>query len=264
LVAVPIDVEAELWGVVIAASTRAQPMPDATEIRLGSFTELVSTAIANAEAKAALTASRARIVVTADETRRRLLRDLHDGAQQGFVKVSLRLRLAQAAVPSDLPEVAADLDEAVEELNGAIDSLRDFARGIHPAILTREGLQPALDVLARQSAVPVELEVQTNGSLPEPIEVAAYYVVSEALTNAAKHGQASNVTVRVESDDDRLWLGIRDDGVGGADFGYGSGLVGLKDRVEALGGSIRLQSEPAAGTSLDVELPLNDSVRATH
>jgi signal transduction histidine kinase len=264
LVAVPIDVEAELWGVVIAASTRAQPMPDATEIRLGSFTELVSTAIANAEAKAALTASRARIVVTADETRRRLLRDLHDGAQQGFVSVSLRLRLAQAAVPSDLPEVAADLDEAVEELNGAIDSLRDFARGIHPAILTREGLQPALDVLARQSAVPVELEVQTNGSLPEPIEVAAYYVVSEALTNAAKHGQASNVTVRVESDDDRLWLGIRDDGVGGADFGHGSGLVGLKDRVEALGGSIRLQSEPAAGTSLDVELPLNDSVRATH
>jgi signal transduction histidine kinase len=261
-VAVPIDVEAELWGVVIAASTRAEPMADATEIRLGSFTELVSTAIANAEAKAALTASRARIVVTADETRRRLLRDLHDGAQQGFVKVSLRLRLAQAAVPSDLPEVAADLDEAVEELNGAIDSLRDFARGIHPAILTREGLHPALDVLARQSAVPVELEVQTNGSLPEPIEVAAYYVVSEALTNAAKHGQASNVTVRVESDDDRLWLGIRDDGVGGADFGHGSGLVGLKDRVEALGGSIRLQSEPAAGTSLEVELPLSHSVGA--
>jgi signal transduction histidine kinase len=263
-VAVPIDVEAELWGVVIAASTRAEPMADATEIRLGSFTELVSTAIANAEAKAALTASRARIVVTADETRRRLLRDLHDGAQQGFVKVSLRLRLAQAAVPSDLPEVAADLDEAVEELNGAIDSLRDFARGIHPAILTREGLHPALDVLARQSAVPVELEVQTNGSLPEPIEVAAYYVVSEALTNAAKHGQASNVTVRVESDDDRLWLGIRDDGVGGADFGHGSGLVGLKDRVEALGGSIRLQSAPAAGTSLEVELPLSHSVGATH
>ena len=262
-VGVPINVDADLWGIVIAASTREEPMPDATEARLGSFTELVSTAIANAEAKAALTASRARIVVTADETRRQFQRDMHDGAQRLFVNVLLRLHLAQAAVPADLPKVAADLDVAVVELKGAIDALRDYARGIHPASL-KHGLRPALDALAHQSAVPVDLEVRTDGRLPEPIEVAVYYIVSEALTNAAKHGQASNVSVRVEAAGDRLRLGIRDDGIGGADFGLGSGLVGLRDRIEALGGWITLQSEPAAGTSLEVELPLTESVGAPH
>jgi signal transduction histidine kinase len=263
-VGVPINVEADLWGVVIAASTREEPMPDATETRLGSFTELVSTAIANAEAKAALTASRARIVVTADETRRRLLRDLHDGAQRRFVNAILRLQLTQAAVPPDLPELAAELDGAVLELNGAIDALRDFAHGIHPASATRFGLHPALREVAGQSPVPVDLDVRVDGHLPEPIEVAAYYIVSEALTNAAKHGQASSVAVRAEAAGDRFRLGIRDDGVGGADFGRGSGLVGLKDRVEALGGQITLHSEPAAGTSLEVELPLTDGVGASH
>ncbi|MBV8578002.1 MAG: sensor histidine kinase [Acetobacteraceae bacterium] len=238
-------------------------MPEAAETRLGSFTELVSTAIANAEAKAALTASRARVVVTADETRRRFQRDLHDGAQQRFVNVLLRLHLAQAAVPAELPGVAADLDVAVIELHGAIDALRDYTRGIHPASL-KHGLRPALDALAHESAMPVDLDVRMDGRLPEPIEIAVYYIVSEALTNAAKHGQASNVTVRVEAADDRLRLDIRDDGVGGARFGRGSGLVGLRDRVEALGGSITLQSEPAAGTSLEVDLPLTASVGATH
>ena len=262
-VSVPIEVDARLWGTVIAASTREEPMPDDTEIRLGSFTELVSTAIANAEAKAALTASRARIVVTADETRRQFQRDLHDGAQQRFVNVLLRLHLAQAAVPPDLPDVAADLDVAVGELKGAIDALRDFARGIHPASL-KHGLSPALGALAGRSAVPVDLDVRTNGRLPEPIEVAAYYIVSEALTNAAKHADASHVAVRVEAADEGLRIGIRDDGVGGAEFGGGSGLVGLRDRVEALGGWITLESEPAAGTSLEVELPLTASVGARH
>jgi signal transduction histidine kinase len=260
-VGVPINVDAELWGIVIAASTREEPMPGATEARLGSFTELVSIAIANADAKAALTASRARIVVTADETRRQFQRDLHDGAQQRFVNVMLRLHIAQAAVPPDLPEVAADLDVAVVELKGAIDALRDMARGIHPASL-KHGLRSALDALARQSAVPVDLDVWTDGRLPEPIEVAVFYIVSEALTNAAKHGRASNVTIRVEAADDRLRLGVRDDGIGGAEFGRGSGLVGLRDRVEALGGWITLESEPAAGTSLEVELPLTASVGA--
>ena len=257
-VGVPINVEGRLWGMVVVASTREQPMPDDTETRLGSFTELVSTAIANAEAQAALTASRARIVVTADETRRRFARDLHDGAQQRFVGVVLRLRWAQAAVPPDLPEVAAELDQAVAELKGAIDMLRDFARGIHPTVLTRGGLGPALQALVRHSAVPVDLDVRTNGRLPARVEVAAYYVVSEALTNAAKHGHASSVTVRVEAAVGLLRVGIRDDGVGGAEFGRGSGLVGLKDRVEALGGRIAVQSEPTAGTSLSIELPLTD------
>jgi signal transduction histidine kinase len=259
---VPISVEADLWGIVIAASTGERPMPDGTETRLGTFTELVSTAIANAEAKTALTASRARIVVTADETRRRLLRDLHDGAQRRFVNGVLRLQLAQSAVPPDAPELGAELDVAVVELKGAVDALRDFAHGIHPASVTRFGLPSALREVADQSAVPVDLDVRTNGRLPEPIEVATYFIVSEALTNAAKHGQASSVTVHVEAGDDRLQVVIRDDGVGGAEFGHGSGLVGLKDRVEALGGWISLRSEPAAGTSLEIEFPLTESAGA--
>ena len=255
-VGVPINVEGRLWGIVVAASTRDEPMPDDTETRLGSFTELVSTAIANAEAQAALTASRARIIVTADETRRRFGRDLHDGAQQRFVAAAFRLRAAQAVVPPDLPELAAELDHAGDELTRAMDELRDFAQGMHPAILTKGGLGPALRTLARYSTVPVDLDLRTDGRLPERVEVAAYYSVSEALTNAAKHGHASRVTVRLEAANGLLRVRIRDDGVGGAQFGRGSGLVGLKDRVEALGGVITLQSDPAAGTSLSIELPL--------
>jgi len=238
-------------------------MPDDTETRLGSFTELVSTAIANAEAQAALTKSRARVIVTADETRRRFGRDLHDGAQRRFVNVSLRLHMAQAAVPPDLPEVAAELDHAAADLTRGLEELRDFARGIHPAILVRGGLRPALRALAGDSPVPVDLDVQPNGRLPERVEVAAYYIVSEALTNAAKHGHASHVIIRVEDSSERLRVGIRDDGVGGAQFGRGSGLVGLKDRVEALGGVITLESEPGAGTSLSIELPLTDDPGAS-
>jgi len=260
-VGVPINVEGHLWGVVIVFSTREDPMPGDTETRLGRFTELVSTAIANAQAQAALTASRARVIVTADETRRRFGRDLHDGAQQRFVTAALRVRAAQAAVPPDLPGLAAELDHAAAELTGAMDELRDFAQGIHPAILAGGGLGPALRNLARHSTVPVDLDVRTTGRLPERVEVAAYYVVSEALTNAAKHGHASSVTVRVEAASEVLRVRIRDDGVGGAQFGRGSGLVGLKDRVEALGGGITLQSEPGAGTLLSIELPLTDDVQ---
>ncbi len=258
-VGVPINVEGHLWGIVIAASTRDEPMPDDTETRLDSFTELVSTAIANAEAQAELTASRARIIVTADETRRRFGRDLHDGAQQRFVSVALQVRAAQERVPPDLPDLATELDHAAAELTVALDELRDFARGIHPTILTERGLGPALRALDRQSAVPVDLDVRTNGRLPERVEVAAYYVVSEALTNAAKHGHASRASVQVDAVGDLLRVDIRDDGVGGAEFVHGSGLVGLKDRVEALGGRITLQSEPTAGTSLSIELPLADA-----
>jgi signal transduction histidine kinase len=236
-------------------------MPEDTETRLGNFTELVATAIANAEAHAALTASRSRIIVTADETRRRIERDLHDGAQQRLVAVALRVRAAQAAVPSDLPQLVTELDDAATELTGALDELRDFARGIHPAMLAKGGLRPALRTLASRSAVPVDLDVRTNSRLPELVEVAAYYVVSEALTNAAKHAQASRVTVRVEVVGDLLRVGIRDDGVGGAHIGRGSGLVGLKDRVDALGGRVTLQSEPGAGTSLSIELPLANAAR---
>jgi signal transduction histidine kinase len=263
-IGVPINVQGHLWGLVMAGSTRRDPMPDDTEARLGRFTELVSTAIANAEAQAALTASRARIVVTADEARRRFGRDLHDGAQQLFVAAALRVRMARAAVPPDLPELAGEIDGAAADLTGAIDELRDFAQGLHPVVLVAGGLRPALRKLARQSTVPVDLDVRTNGRMSERVEVAAYYVVSEALANAAKHGHASAVTVRVDAACDRLRVGIDDDGVGGARFGRGSGLLGLKDRVEALGGRITLQSEPGAGTSLSVELPLTDDSGTRH
>ena len=257
-VGAPIVVQGRLWGLVVVVSRRSEPLPEDTEARLGRFTELVSTAIANAESQDELTASRARIVVTADETRRRFERDLHDGAQQKFVAAALRLRTAQAGVPPDLPGLADELDEAAAALTGAIDELRVFAQGIHPAILAEGGLGPALRKLARQSSLPVELDVQLNGRLPETVEVAAYYVVSEALTNAAKHGRATSATLHVDASPGRLRVSVRDDGVGGAQFGRGSGLLGLKDRVEALGGEIALQSEPGAGTSLAVELPLTE------
>ena len=159
-------------------------------------------------------------------------------------------------MPPDLDELAAELDCVVAGMDTALEELREFARGIHPAILGEGGLGPALKVLARRSTVPVDLDVRTQGRLPEPVEVAAYYVVSEALTNAAKHAQAATVGVDVEASDDVLRVRVRDDGVGGADFTRGSGLVGLRDRVEALGGRIALESNPGRGASLAVELPV--------
>jgi signal transduction histidine kinase len=257
-VGAPISVEDRLWGVMIVGSTADVPPPPGTEERLADFTELVATAIANAESQAELTASRARIVTTADDTRRRIERDLHDGAQQRLVSLALQLRGAKAGVPPGLDELEAELVEVAGGITDVLDDLREMARGIHPAILAEGGLGPALKTLARRSAVPVELDVRTKGRLPEPIEVGTYFVVSEALTNVAKHARASSVTVDVEAVDGVLRLSVRDDGVGGADFGRGSGLVGLKDRVEALGGRIAVESARGAGTALRVELPLSD------
>jgi signal transduction histidine kinase len=201
--------------------------------------------------------SRTRLVLTADETRRRFERDLHDGAQQSFVSVALRLRSAQVAVPPEMSELTSELDDVADELGGAIDQLRSFAQGIHPTILVKGGLVPAVRKLADQSVVPVELDLRMNGRLPEQVEVGAYYVVAEALTNAAKHGHASLATVRIDSGPRALRVTITDDGVGGAQFGRGSGLVGLKDRVEALGGTITLESATGAGTSVSIELPVD-------
>jgi len=255
-VGAPVVVEGRLWGVMVVASTDERILPTHTEERLADFTELVATAIANAEAHAELTASRARVVATADETRRRIERDLHDGTQQRLVSATLQLRAAQAAVPPDLPELAEDLNGVATGLDGALEELREFARGIHPAILAEGGLAPALRALVRRSAVPVQLEPPPGGRLPERIEVAAYFVVSEALANAAKHARSSRVTVAVAQAGDVLRVRVEDDGVGGADLGRGSGIVGLKDRVEALGGRLTLRSEPGAGTSITVDLPL--------
>jgi signal transduction histidine kinase len=256
-VGAPISVEGRVWGVMLVASTRDQPLPPGTEERLADFTELVATAIANAEAHAQLTASRARIVATADETRRRIERDLHDGAQQRLVSLALQLRAAQVAVPPELAELAAELNRVAAGLTSALDELREMARGIHPAILAEGGLAAALKTLARRSSVPAELDVRAKGRLPGRVEVTAYYVVSEALTNTAKHANASAVHISVEALDGVVRLSVRDNGIGGADPTRGSGLVGLKDRVEATGGTLIVQSRPGEGTRLLVELPVD-------
>jgi signal transduction histidine kinase len=257
-VGVPIWVEDRLWG-VMSAGSRSDPLPAGTEARLAGFTELASAALANAEAQAALTASRARIVAATDQTRRRVERDLHDGAQQRLVSLALRLRAAQATVPPGAEELAERLEEAVGEANGVQAELREISHGLHPAVLTESGLRPALRALARRAAVPVRLDIQVAGRLPEQVEVSGYYVVAEALTNAARHARASAVSVTAEIGGDALRVAVRDDGVGGADFTRGTGLAGLKDRVEALGGRIVLDSPSGAGTSVQVELPLAGS-----
>ena len=253
----PIMVGGRIWGVIAASTKREAPFPQGTEAQIGRFTELIAAAIANAAAQAALTASRARIAATADETRRRIERDLHDGAQQRLVSLTLQLRGVAAAIPPELYEVHHELADVAAELGAVMDELRELSRGIHPAILSRGGLDRALRTLGRRSSVPVELHVATKGRLPERVEVTAYYVVSEALTNVAKHANASVVDVRVDTDDRLVRLFVSDDGVGGADPVRGSGLVGLKDRVEASGGTLQVDSRTGEGTSLLVKLPLD-------
>ena len=208
--------------------------------------------------RAELAASRARIVTAADETRRRIERDLHDGVQQRLVSLVLAQRRAAAIVPPELGELQAQLSGVVDGLAGALEELQEISRGIHPAILAQGGLVLALKALARRSAVPVELEVRVETRLPEPVERAAYYIVSEALTNTAKHAHASMVHVAVEARDGVLGLSIRDDGCGGADPTRGSGLIGLTDRVDALAGTIQVASPSGEGTTLLIALPIEE------
>jgi signal transduction histidine kinase len=256
-VGTPIVVEGHLWGGMSVSSRQPEPLPADTESRIADFAELVATAIANAEARTELAASRARIVAASDDSRRRVERDLHDGAQQRLVTLGLVLRSAQEELPHDLEKVQAELSQVGEGLAEVLEELREISRGIHPAILTEGGLAPALKTLARRSPTPVALDVRVEGRLPDGVEVAAYYVVSEMLTNTAKHAQASAVYVDVARADEVLHISVRDDGVGGADPARGSGLVGLRDRVEALGGTIVFQSATSEGTTVDVLLPLD-------
>ena len=252
----PIVVEARLWGVAMVGWSRSEPLPPDTEARVANFADLVATAIANAETRAELTASRARIVAAADDARRHFERDLHDGAQQRLVSLGLKLRTAEALVPPDLHQLNEQISDVVMGLAGVSEELREISRGIHPAILSKGGLCPALKALGRRSAVPVQLDLAVEGRLPETAEVAAYYVVAEALTNVAKHAQASEVSVSVELEGANLRLSIRDDGVGGADSRKGSGLLGLIHRVEALGGTMAITSRSGSGTSLLATIPL--------
>src|ERR1700759_4434296 len=257
-VATPVIVDGSVWG-TIAAGPGDGPLPPQTDRGMAEFTELVAIAIANASSRAELAASRARIVVAGDEARRRFERNLHDSVQQRLVSLALRLRRAERRMSPDQPELKAALAESVEELNAATEEVREIAQGIHPAILTQGGLAPALRTLARRSLISVEVTVDSEDRLPEPVEVAAYYVAAEALTNTAKHGAASRASVAVERDDGLIRVRITDDGVGGADPSTGSGLTGLRDRVEALGGSLTVRSPRGRGPSLDVRLPLADA-----
>jgi signal transduction histidine kinase len=254
IVAAPIIVDGAVWGLVAIASTTG-PVPDDAEDRLAEFTELMGTAVANAQSRTELSASRARIVAAADETRRRLERDLHDGIQQRLVALALKARTVETMTPRPADEIRCELSVLADGLGTSLEELREISRGIHPAVLSEAGLGPALKALARRSAVPVELHLDLGPRLPEHVEVAAYYIASEALTNAAKHAQATFVDIGVDGLDDALRLTIRDDGIGGADPSNGSGIIGLKDRVDALNGVIWVTSPPGIGTTIDVRLP---------
>jgi signal transduction histidine kinase len=255
-VGAPILVEGKLWGALMAATRRVGPWAENEETRIAAFTELVATAIANAENRSELAASRRRIVATSDETRRRIERDLHDGVQQQLVSLGLELGAMKADPPTG-DALKEQLASVTEDVGSVLDALVETARGIHPAILSHGGLAAALRALARRSAVPVEVHAQIEGPLPGEVEVAAYYVAAEALTNAAKHARAFVVHMDVTTDDGTLTLVVRDDGVGGAYPGGGSGLVGLHDRVEALGGTIKITSPAGSGTCVAVALPIS-------
>jgi signal transduction histidine kinase len=254
-VGAPIVVGGRLWGAAVVGSSRSEPLPADTEARVADFADLVATAIANAATRSELSTSRARIVAAADDARRRFERDLHDGAQQHLVALGLKLRTAEASLPPGLHRAKEQISHVVIGLAGISEELREISRGIHPSILSKGGLGPAVKTLARRSAVPVELDVNVHRQLAESAEVAAYYIVAEALTNAAKHAQASQVNISAEAAGSNLCLSIRDDGIGGADPTKGSGLIGLRDRVEALGGEMAISSPPGRGTSLLVKIP---------
>jgi signal transduction histidine kinase len=252
----PIVVEGRLWGVTVAMSCAGEPPSADTEERLLRFNELVAAAIANADSRAELVASRARVVAAADEARRHIERDLHDGAQQRLLSLALNLLQAQAEVPVGHSNLKDLLSQSVRDVKGILDDLREISQGLHPAIIAQRGLARALETLARRSPVPAKLIVHDHQRLPERVEVAVYYLVSEALTNAAKHAHASLVNVDLRVEDGMVRLSIEDDGIGGADPRAGSGLIGLRDRVGALGGTSQIISPTGQGTSLHVGIPI--------
>jgi signal transduction histidine kinase len=251
----PVIVDGRVWGALFVHSTSEELLPADTESRLVNFTELLATAIANAESKAELDASRRRIVTASDEERRRVVRDLHDGAQQRMVHTVVTLKLARHAVARGDEEAIALMDQALEHAQTATDQLRELSHGILPTVLTNGGLRAGVKELASRTSVPVELDISVD-RLPHQIEATAYFVVAEALTNVTKHSHAERATVTARVEDHRLQIQVRDDGVGGAQPN-GTGLVGLSDRVAALDGSLRVESPPAGGTLLAVSIPVD-------
>jgi signal transduction histidine kinase len=251
----PIVVGGATWGAIVARSTTPEPIPERSEMRLSQFTELVATAVSNATDRADLIASRARIVAAGDQARRRLERNLHDGLQQRLISLGIDLQRIRASIPADCRAVGVSLEQAEQDAGSMLEEVRELSRGLHPALLSRGGLEPALAVLARKSPIPVDLEVEVEERPPSTVETAVYYTVSEALTNALKHSRASAISVQVRRRGDVVRARVTDDGAGGAVLGGGSGLDGLDDRVQALGGRFVLESSPELGTAVSIELP---------
>jgi signal transduction histidine kinase len=256
-VATPIVVEGRLWGAMIVLSWQAEPLPADTESRVGEFTELVATAIASIQARAELAASRARIVVAADEERRRVVRDLHDGAQQRLVATTITLKTAQRALQNGEQDVPALLTEALDNAEKANVELRELAHGILPGALTRGGLRAGVAALASRMPVPIEIDVPVD-RLPAAVEATAYFVVAEALTNVAKHARASHAEVTARIEDGTLAVHVRDDGMGGAQPD-GSGVLGLADRLAAVDGQLRVESPTDGGTLITAAIPIGGS-----
>ena len=255
VVGAPIQVAGRLWGAIMVTSELPHVFPADTEERICNFAELVTAALANADAREHLAASRVRIVEAADAARRRIERDLHDGAQQRLVSLALSLRLLESRLEPD-SDASAELTAARAELDAALAELRELARGIHPSVLTDRGLEAALTALAGRSTVPVELHLDGGGELPMSVQTTAYFVVAEALTNASKHARSDRIDVRVAAGDDHVTVEVRDDGRGGVDPARGSGLTGLADRVSALGGTLEIAGPVGAGTTVRAQIPL--------
>jgi signal transduction histidine kinase len=256
-VGAPIKLRERVWG-LLGVSSLQGPLPPETEARLADFAALVASAIANVQAWSELEASRVRIVTAADEARRRVRRDLHDGAQQRIVALAFKARRLARSQAAQTAGLDAELRSLGVELDGVLEEVRTIASGLHPAALSNGGLAPALRTLARRSPVPVVLDMRLPRGVAASVEVAAYYVVAETLTNTTKHAEASRIELTVELRDGRLWVCVRDDGVGGADPACGSGLEGLKDRIEAFGGTMTLTSPSGGGTTLVAHLPLSE------
>jgi signal transduction histidine kinase len=254
-VGAPVVVDGRTWGVLAAIWEDREPPPDDTEERMASFAELLDTAIANADSRDQLTASRARVLAAGDDARRRVVRDLHDGAQQRLVHTIITLKLAQQALHADRSDAETLLAEALGTAERATAEVRELAHGILPAVLTHGGLRAGVDAFVSRLDLPVELDVSSE-RLPPDIEASAYFIVAEALTNVVKHARATRATVRAAADDGVLTLEVRDDGVGGANP-EGHGLMGIADRVDALGGRLRIESTDGDGTVLAARLPLS-------